>query len=235
MSILSARAACAQRDLHHRAASLLKLPQQPRQHLLHQLLNLVVTLPLLLLLLLATMLLLAVLPLVLPTLLLLRRRRRISAAIPGLLMRRLVPAPAVRLPHGRRRRRRPALEVDVDAPRVVLGRALQTQVAAQLLDPRLDLLHVAGTVVALADDGVQVRLAPGLVGPDALLEDARRLVGELAVQVDGVLGHAAGRVVLAEDVLGRLPVVVVHGGRMALALVAERLGLRAVAALVGLV
>jgi hypothetical protein len=54
---------------------------------------------------------------------------------------------------------------------------------------------------------MQVRLPRGLGVADALLEDVLGLLDELAVQVDGVVGDAAGGVVLAEDELGRLLVV----------------------------
>jgi hypothetical protein len=62
-------------------------------------------------------------------------------------------------------------------------------------------------MIPLADNDVQVRLAGALGVADALLEDVLGLLDELAVQVDGVLGDPAGRVVLAEDELGRLLVV----------------------------
>lgn len=79
---------------------------------------------------------------------------------------------------------------------------------------------------------VKVRL-PVLLGvADALLEDVLGLLDELAVQVDGVGGGPARRVVLAEDVLAGALVVLVHPRRVLLALVAQLLGLRAVAALV---
>lgn len=128
-----------------------------------------------------------------------------------------------------------ALEVDVHAAGVLLGRVLEAELPADLLDAGLDLLDVVGRVVALADDDVQVRLAVLLGVADALLEDVLGLLDELAVQVDGVVGDAALRVVLAEDVVRRLLVVLVHLGRVPLALVAQLLGPGAVALLVGLV
>lgn len=143
----------------------------------------------------------------------------------------LSTAPGVRW---RRHRRIPALEVDVDAARVLLGRVLEPHLAADGLDPRLQLLHVARRVVPLADDGVQVFLAPRPVGADALFEDTLRLLDVLPVQVDAAARHAAGGVVLPEDELGRLAVIVLHLLRVALALVGELLGGRAIARLVGL-
>ena len=70
---------------------------------------------------------------------------------------------------------------------------------------------------------------------NALFQDLLGLLDELAVEVDSVLGDAAGRVVLPEDVLARLPVVLLHLGRVPLALVAELFRRGAVAALVRLV
>lgn len=113
-----------------------------------------------------------------------------------------------------------ALEVDVDAARVVLGRVVQAQLAADLLDAGLDLLDVARAVVALADDDVQVCLPPRARVPDPRLEDVLGLLDELPVQVDGVVGHPPRRVVLPENVLGRLLVVRLHLRRVPLALVA---------------
>ena len=83
-----------------------------------------------------------------------------------------------------------------------------------------------GTVVALANDDVQMRL-PGLLGvADALLEDLLGLLDELAVQVDGVGVDAADGVVFAENVLGRLFVVVVCFGGGAVAALVGLLGAR---------
>lgn len=113
-----------------------------------------------------------------------------------------------------------ALEVDVDAAGVVLGGVVQAQLAADLLDAGLDLLDVPRAVVALADDNVQVGLPAGAGVADARLQDVLGLLDKLPVQVDGVVGYAARRVVLAEDVLGRLLVVRLHLRRVPLALVA---------------
>lgn len=54
----------------------------------------------------------------------------------------------------RRRHGLAALQVDVDAARVLLGAVLEPQLAAHLLDAGLELLHVVHAVVALADDPV---------------------------------------------------------------------------------
>lgn len=93
---------------------------------------------------------------------------------------------------------------------------------------------MAGAMVPLAHNHMQVCLARGLRVSDALLDDIFGLLDELTVQVDGVGGDAVERVVLAEDVLGGLVVVGVHHGAVALAFFGEGVRGGAVAALVGL-
>lgn len=77
-----------------------------------------------------------------------------------------------------------ALEVDIEPAFVLLGGIVEPQLLAQLLDPRLQLLHVAGRMVPLADNDVQMRLAgrPGIA--NALLEDILCLLDKLAVEVN---------------------------------------------------
>jgi hypothetical protein len=101
----------------------------------------------------------------------------------------------------------PAFQININSPVILLGGIVQPQLLAQPLDARLDLLHAARRVVALADNDMQMGLPRGLGVADALLEDVLGLFDKLAVQVDGVLRNAAGGVVLAEDELGRLLVV----------------------------
>lgn len=72
-----------------------------------------------------------------------------------------------------------------------------------------------------------------LRGRDTLLQDLLGLLDVLPVQVDGVGVDAARRVVLAEDVRRRLPVVGVCGGAVAFALFGELVRRRAVAGSVG--
>lgn len=91
---------------------------------------------------------------------------------------------------------------------------------------------MVGRVVALADNSVQVRLAPSLIRADALFENALRLFDELAVQVDAVGVDTAGGVVLPEDVVGGLVVVFLHLGIVGLALVGQFLRSGAVAIVV---
>jgi hypothetical protein len=74
-------------------------------------------------------------------------------------------------------------------------------------------------MVALANNSMQVRLAPSLVRANALFKDALRLFDKLAVQVDTIGIDTTGGVVLAKDVVGRLMVVFLHFGIVSLALV----------------
>ena len=128
-----------------------------------------------------------------------------------------------------------ARQVDIHAALVLLGRVVQPHLLADLLDARLDLLDVPGAVVALADDHMQMRLAPGLGVADARLQDVLGLLDELAVEIDRVVGDPALHIVLAEDVFRRLLVVLVLLGLVLLSLVGQSLGLGAIAALVRLV
>lgn len=158
----------------------------------------------------------------------------LGAGVAAVVSAAAVPAARV---VGRRRghvRDLVALEVDVYPALVLLGAVLQAELLAQVLDARLQLLNVADRVVALADDDVQVRLVARLRVADTRLQHVLGLLHELPVQIDRVVGHLVRRVVGAEDVLGRLLVVLVHLGRVRLALVAQLLGSGAVALLVGL-
>lgn len=128
---------------------------------------------------------------------------------------------------------RPALEVDEDAALILLRAVVQAELAAHVLDLGLQLLDVAGGVVALAHNDVQVVLAPGPVLANALPEDALGLLDELAVEIDLVGLDSPRRIVLAEDELGGLEVVLVHLAVVGLALVGELLGFGAVAVVVG--
>jgi hypothetical protein len=123
---------------------------------------------------------------------------------------------------GRKRRRdidTTTTQVDINTTLVLLSRVVETQLLAEMLDPRLQLLHTAGRVVPLADNDMQMGLAGGLEVADAGFEDVLCLLDKLAVQVNGVFGDAAWRVVLAEDELGGLLVVVGLFLLMALAFV----------------
>lgn len=100
-----------------------------------------------------------------------------------------------------------ARQIYIDPTSVFLGCEVEAHLVADLLDTGLELLHAARRVVALAHNDVQVRLPTCTGIPDARLEDVLGLFDELPMQVDGVGRHAARRVILAEDELGRLPVV----------------------------
>jgi hypothetical protein len=126
------------------------------------------------------------------------------------------------------------LQFDVHATFVVLGVVLQSKFAADLLDARLDLLHMVDGVVSLADDHVEMRLSVLLGVADALLEDLLGLLDKLAVQIDGVARDFSYSVVFAEDELGGLLVVLVGFGCVRLALLRQLFRLVAVAALVGM-
>lgn len=185
------------------------------------LLPLVVTLLVLLLLLVSSVLLLAVARVATMLLLLL--------LVMALLLLTMVLATL------RREDRLAALEVDQDTTRVMLVRRIvEPHLATELLDSGLELLDAALAVVALADNGVDVRLAAVAVGAHAHLEDALGLLDELAVEVNLVLVDAARGIVGAEDKVGRLLVVGVYLGVVVLALVGELLGGGAVAVAVGL-
>lgn len=126
-----------------------------------------------------------------------------------------------------------ALEIDVYPASILLCTVLETQFAAYLLNLGLDFLHMAGRVMPLANDGMEMCLASGLVCTDALLEDALRFLYELTVEVDAVGLDATRRVVLAEDEVGGLAVVFIHLAIMRLAFVGQLFGRGTVAVIVG--
>jgi uncharacterized membrane protein YedE/YeeE len=126
------------------------------------------------------------------------------------------------------------LQLDVHATLVLLSVILQSEFAADLLNARLDLLHVVHGMVSLADDHVEVRLAVLLGVANALLKNLLGFFDELAVQVDSVAGDFAHGIVLTENELRGLLVVFVGFGGMRLALLRQLARPAAIAALVGL-
>lgn len=128
-----------------------------------------------------------------------------------------------------------ACKVDVHPTLVGLRRILQSQLLTNLLDPRLDLLHMVRAVVTLAHNNVQMRLPSRLCITYPGLENVFGLLYELSMQINGVFSHAAWCVVLAKDVFGGLFVVLIHFRRMFFAFIRQLLRLCAIAALVGLV
>lgn len=192
--------------LHNSTASLFQLAQENRKE------TLVVIVLLLLLLLLLVMLLLrrAVLLLGRPMLatMLLFVMRLVSLVLVAATISAML-----------RWNRLSALEIDVYPASIILCAIPEAQLATEFLYLGLELLNVIGRVVALADNSVQVRLASSLICADALFENALRLFDELAVEVDAISVDTAGSIVLAEDVVGRLAVVLLHFGPVSLALV----------------
>lgn len=202
-----------QHTLHNITAA--QLLEQLGETLPHHLLDLIIivvvllvlVLPTTVLLLLATMLLSVMLTTMLLTAMLLAAvLARISAAAILWVLRR-----------GRHAAHRAALEVYVNAALVLLSLVLQPQLTADLLDSGLDFLHVITAMVALAHDDVKVVLAAAFGSLDPLLEHVLSLLNKQAVQIDGVVLDTAVRVVLAEDVVARLAVVLVHLGGVLLA------------------
>ena len=163
-------------------------------------------------------------------------RHRVRSSVVGLTVLRVLRLVLVAVVEVRHLRRSIAagFQLDVHATLIVLSVVLQTELAADLLDARLDLLHVVRRVVSLADDHVEVRLAVLLGVANALLEDLLGFFHKLAVQVDGVTVDFADGVVLAEDELGGLLVVLVGFGGVRLALLRQLFRPGAIAALVGL-
>ena len=114
-----------------------------------------------------------------------------------------------------------ALEVDEHSSRILFSAKLESQLAAHLLHLGLDLLHMLCRMIALANNDMKMRLPSSLVLSNTRLENSLRFFDELAVQIDAVPLNAAGCVVRAEDVFGRLAVVVVHSRGVGFALVGE--------------
>lgn len=186
-----------------------------------------------------------------------------SMMLATMMLLLLLPAVVSRIPAVLGRSRLAALEVDVDAAGVILGVVAHPEFPTELFDLGLELhnqntrqqpstyktlsrththpppllphlLRMVTAMVPLSHNGMQVRLPRGLVCADPRLEDPLGLVDELAVQVDGVGFHLSGSIVCAKDEIGRLPVVVVHLGRVRLALIGELLCASAVARVVRL-
>lgn len=210
--------------LHNHTTSLLKLPHNPRQHSIDNLLHLI-------LLLLRLLLVMCLLTRILVGGMLRRLMRRI--------WRHHGLAPS---------------EVHVDPAGIFLGGILQAQFATDLLNARLDFLDVSSRVVTLADDAgnqlvqafssrrmntVEINIHMQMVLPmrlgilNALFEDILRLLNKLPMQINRISRYTPIGVIFAEDKLRRLLVVLVHLAPMGLALLGKLLCARAIAALVG--
>lgn len=105
-----------------------------------------------------------------------------------------------------------ALQINVDPALVLLSLVLKPQFAADLLDTGFDFLDMIARVIALADDDMEMVFASASGGFDAFLQHVLCFLDEEAVQIDCVALDAPVRVVLAEDVVARLPVVLLHFG-----------------------
>jgi hypothetical protein len=155
-----------------------------------------------------------------------------AATVMGLAVATLVSAWL--LWQGRRRANLPALQVHIDTALVFLRGVLETLLTTYLLDTRLNLLHMARAVISSAHYDVQVSLPSGLGVFYARLQDVFGLFDELAVEINGVLGDAAGAVVLAENELARLLVVALHVSAVLLAFVRQSFRLSTISAIVRL-
>jgi hypothetical protein len=111
-----------------------------------------------------------------------------------------------------------ALQIDIDPALVLLGLILEPQLAADLLDAGFDFLDMVARVIALADDDMKMVFASAAGGFDAFFEHILCFLHEEAVQVNRVVLNAPVRIVLAEDVVARLPVVLLHFGGVLFAL-----------------
>jgi hypothetical protein len=161
----------------------------------------------LMLLLLVVLLAVLLLPTVLHLLLLARipARHRVRSSVmrlPILRMLRLMLLPVIESRHLRRPMPTTSLpQVDVDSALILLSIILQPQLPTNLLNFRLDLLHMPNTMIPFTHNNVQMPLPRLLRVPDALLQYLLCFLDELAVQVDGVGVDAADGVVFAENVL----------------------------------
>lgn len=146
----------------------------------------------------------------------------------GLRVTRLLVGPVVDLMHVDL----PARQIDIDAALVGFGVVLKTQLLTYLFYAWLNLLYVTRTVVAFADNNMQICLTLASCLSYARLQDVLGFLHKLAMQVDGVGRDTLGRIVLAKDELGCLLVVLFHSHAMLFALVRERFGRRPVTAIV---
>jgi hypothetical protein len=136
----------------------------------------------------------------------------------------------------RRRRHlmnRTTLQIHKDASLVLLRAVLQAQLLANLLHARFNLLHMILAMISLSNNNVQMSLSLLSRYPDPFLQHIFGFFDEQAVEVDGVASDAALGVVLAENVVARLAIVLVHLCCMLFAFFGEFMGACAVAGGVG--
>lgn len=130
---------------------------------------------------------------------------------------------------------RSTLKINIHPPLIRLGLILQSQVPTNLFHPRLNLLHMINTMVPLAHNHVQMRLALTSSLSYPFLEHVLCFFDEKPMEINGVGSDAVAGVVCAEYVVSRLLVVLVHLGRMLFALLAQFVRAGAVARGIGLV
>ena len=105
-----------------------------------------------------------------------------------------------------------ALQINVDPALVLLSLVLKPQFAADLLDTGFDFLDMVARVIALADDDMKMIFASASGGFDAFFEHVLCFLHEEAVQINCVALDAPVCIILAEDVIARLSVVLLHFG-----------------------
>lgn len=152
--------------------------------------------------------------------------------------------------------RRTTSKIYVDSPLILLRRVLQTQLSTDLLNARLDLLHMVHRVVSLSDNPVATHpvrsaqhqryvliwehllginlhvqvilpMTPGIL--NSLLQNVLGFLYKLPVQINCISFNAARRVVLLEDELRCLAIILVHFAPVRFALLAEFFGRCAIA------
>lgn len=124
-------------------------------------------------------------------------------------------------------------QIDVYAAFVVLGGIVQAELAAEFFDAWFDLLDAAGAVISLADDDVEMALPASLGVTDPGLQDPFSLLDKLPVQVYCIIRDPLRGIILAENIVGSLPVVFFHCGPVLFALVRQTLRLGAIPVVVG--
>ena len=108
-------------------------------------------------------------------------------------------------------------EIDVYSPFIGFGVGLKVQLAANLLNSRLNFLDMMGAVVPFAHDNMQMCLSCGLGMSDSLLQYILGFFNKLAMEIDGVGGDTAFGVVFTKDIFRRLLIVGLHLLAMVLA------------------
>ena len=130
-----------------------------------------------------------------------------------------ITTPIIRLLHVDRT----SSEIDIHTTLVGLCMVLQAHFLTHLFHSWLYLLNMIDTVVAFADNDMQVCLSRALRISDSLFHNVLGFLHELAMKVNCVGSYAAFRIVLSKDELGSLFVVLLHLCAMRLALLGQRM------------